>query len=150
MHLILMPGHWPVALIVLCLNPTFSDKLQNLLPLHPADFATFFTRVQLNLLQFFISSTFLGNPRSPYLGDFGFPSLLPIYSCDTRSLLMSQRIVQVSLPSLSRPSEMSTQLMMKNPEVPDVNLCGDKGTGIDDHGSRVPGRRAEISWRVMG
>jgi hypothetical protein len=45
MHLILMPGHSPVALIALCLNPSFYDKLRNLLPLHLADFVIFLTRV---------------------------------------------------------------------------------------------------------
>jgi hypothetical protein len=150
MPLILMPGHSSVALIVLYLNPTFDDKLGNPLPLHPADFVVFLTRVLLNLLQFFLDFTFLGNPRSPDVFDFRFHILSAIHFCDTRSSLMSQRIAQASLPSLSRTFEMPTQLMMEDPEGPEVNHCDDKGTGIDDHGIRVLGRRAETSWRVMG
>jgi hypothetical protein len=66
---------------------------------------------------------------------------------------MPERIAQASLLSLSRPSEMSTQLMMEDPEGPEVNYCGDKGTGIGDHGNRVVGRRAElngVSWDELG
>jgi hypothetical protein len=42
------------------------------------------------------------------------------------------------------------QLMMEDPEGPDVNHGGDKGTGIDHHESRVVGRGVETSWRLMG
>jgi hypothetical protein len=39
---------------------------------------------------------------------------------------------------------------MEDPEGPEVNHCGDNGTGIDDHESTMVGRGAETSWRVMG